>query len=100
MGGFGGLETLVHQDGWLLDFGCGRIFSAMDALGREGWISLHRAIDAVNGHGTMEKSPDAFRRTQDVFGAVPPWEWALTHRIKTALDPMGLFSPGRLPGHV
>jgi FAD/FMN-containing dehydrogenase len=45
----------------------------------------------------MDKAPDDFKQRHDVFGARPP-EWKMIHRVKDALDPNNIFSPGRLPG--
>ena len=91
------LHTQVPQSQWLLDFGCGRIFSASGELTTDQWDSMGEIFKEVDGHVQLEKSTNAFRRTNDVYGSVPRADWALTHRIKSALDPDRIFAPGRLP---
>jgi len=93
-----GIKTQASMSDWLLDFGCGRIFGALDSLDGDQWVSLTHGAMSLDGHVQLEKAPDAFRQEQDVFGGVPRPEWAVMRRIKTALDPDFLFAPGRLPG--
>jgi len=83
---------------WFFDFGCGRIFCAMDTLEPDQWTSLTHDVMSCEGHVQMEKATESFRREQDVFGGIPRPEWAVMHRIKKALDPHSLFAPGRMPG--
>ena len=52
-----------------------------------------------DGHVLLEKSPDDFRKRNDVFGR-PRSAWKIMHRIKKELDPNNTFAPGRLPGKV
>jgi FAD/FMN-containing dehydrogenase len=83
----------------LLDFGCGRIWAGLDALGNDDWMRLCELIDQRDGHGLLIKAPDDFRKENDVFGTQRP-EWKVMHRIKAALDPDNIFAPGSLPGKV
>jgi FAD/FMN-containing dehydrogenase len=54
-------------------------------------------MQAIDGHVLLEKAPDEFKQRNDVFGSWRP-EWPLMHRVKVALDPHRVFSPGTLPG--
>jgi hypothetical protein len=85
---------------WLIDFGCGRIFGALDALEGGAWAAVCRGAQFYGGHVQLDKAPDTFRQKQDVFGAEPRMDWSVMHNIKKALDPQALFAPGRLPGKV
>ena len=93
-----GIKTQARITDWFLDFGCARIFCALDSLDKDQWASLTRGTMSFDGHVHLEKAPDDFRREQDVFGGVPRPEWAMMHKIKKALDPHSLFAPGRMPG--
>ena len=92
------IKAQANLSEWLLDFGCGRIFSALDSLDKDQWISLTHTAMSLDGHAQLEKAPKAFRREQDVFGGVPRPEWSVMQNIKKALDPNSLFAPGRMPG--
>jgi glycolate dehydrogenase FAD-linked subunit len=83
----------------VMDCGCGRIYCGLEALSNNDWSTLCRTVASHGGHILLEKSPPAFKDVNDVFGPFRP-EWKLVHRIKAALDPQGIFSPGRLPGRV
>ncbi len=85
---------------WLVDFGCGRILGALDALEGGAWAAVCRGARFYGGHVQLDKAPDTFRQKQDVFGAEPRVDWSVMHNIKKALDPQALFAPGRLPGKV
>ncbi|MBU0464234.1 MAG: FAD-binding protein [Proteobacteria bacterium] len=93
-----GIKTQARMSDWLLDFGCGRIFSALDSLDGDQWTSLTHGAMSLDGHVHLEKAPESFCREQDVFGGFPRPEWAMMHKIKKALDPHSLFAPGRMPG--
>ena len=81
----------------LVDFGCGRVMAGMAELSDEAWAGLCALAGRAGGHAVLEKAPADFKRGHDVFGPPRP-EWALTHRLKAALDPANVFAPGRLPG--
>ena len=81
----------------LLDFGCGRVTAGIAELTDEAWASLCAIAAKLDGHVLLEKAPVEFKKRNDVFGPPRP-EWKLMHRLKSALDPRNLFSPGRLPG--
>ncbi|MBI4773823.1 MAG: FAD-binding protein [Deltaproteobacteria bacterium] len=81
----------------LVDFGCGRILFGVADLSERQWRRLGDLAGQSRGHALIEKATDAFRLRNDVFGPFRP-EWKVTHAIKEALDPGGIFAPGRLPG--
>jgi FAD/FMN-containing dehydrogenase len=81
------------------DFGCGRLLAGLDGLSDDDWAHLCEKIEQHSGHGLLVKAPDDFRRRNDVFGRPRP-EWKVMHRIKAAMDPDNIFSPGCLPGKV
>ena len=91
------ITALETPNEWLLDFGCGRIFGALDSLESDHWSSLGRKAISLGGYVQLEKALESFKSEQDVFGEVRP-EWTLMHKIKRAVDPHSLFAPGRMPG--
>jgi len=95
----GDLDGRPSMSKMMLDFGCGRILAGIKDLGDDDWSHLCEKIDQKAGHGLLMKAPDDFRRRNDVFGRPRP-EWKVMHRIKAALDPDNIFSPGCLPGKV
>jgi FAD/FMN-containing dehydrogenase len=94
-----GLDGRPSMSKTMLDFGCGRILAGINDLSDDDWSHLCEKIDQKAGHGLLLKAPDNFRRRNDVFGRPRP-EWKVMHRIKAALDPDNIFSPGCLPGKV
>ena len=81
----------------LVDFGCGRITAAVPSLTDDSWNRLNEIARDREGHVILEKAPASFIGRQDASGS-PRADWQLMHRIKAALDPQGIFAPGRLPG--
>ncbi len=81
----------------LVDFGCGRVLSGTDDLTDDVWASLCARAAELGGHVIVERAPDDFKQRHDVFGPARP-EWALMHRVKDAMDPQGIFAPGKMPG--
>ena len=90
-------ENMPRGTAVLADFGCGRIIASMSALQEESWRRLCQLALEAGGHVIVEQTPDTFRRDQEVFGTTRS-DWALSHKIKSALDPHNIFAPGRLPG--
>jgi FAD/FMN-containing dehydrogenase len=95
----GTLDDRPARSEIFLDFGCGRVLAGLDDVSDDDWARLCGKIDRHNGHGVLVKAPDGFRKRNDVFGMPRP-EWKVMHRIKAALDPDNIFSPGCLPGKV
>jgi FAD/FMN-containing dehydrogenase len=90
-------QELTRGAGLLVDWGCGRLTAGLTDLGADDWALWHAAAAALEATVVLEKAPDAFRQTHDVFGP-PRADWTLMHKIKMALDPHGILAPGRLPG--
>ncbi len=96
--------TAAGWVGWpppasLVDFGCGAVLVGLPELSAADWERTCRAAVAAGGHAVLVAAPDEFKHEHDVFGPPRP-EWRLAHRIKDALDPQHLFSPGTMPGGV
>jgi FAD/FMN-containing dehydrogenase len=89
-------DTLRDGD-LLVDFGCGRVLAGLPDLAEDSWAHLHDRAATAQGHVLLERAPDAFKRRHDIFGPPRP-EWKPMHGLKDALDPLGTFAPGRLPG--
>jgi len=96
---FAEIAKIAAPDKKFLDMGCGRLHAGFDGLTREQWDKIGSLVDRCRGHVRLLRAPEDFRRTVDVFGASHP-EWTLTHQVKKAIDPEGIFSPGALPGKV
>jgi len=58
--------------------------------------AVRGAVDAVGGHATLIRAPIEARRAASVFHPQAPALAALSRRLKDALDPHGVFNPGRL----
>jgi FAD/FMN-containing dehydrogenase len=63
------------------------------------WLAQAQRVEQLAGRAVLEKAPLAFRREHDVFGRPRP-DWPLMHRLKAALDPHHVFSPGAMPGRL
>jgi FAD/FMN-containing dehydrogenase len=83
----------------VLDWGCGRIWLAMEDLGDKDWLRMCNLAASCRGHVVLVQASEAFKQRHDVFGPPRP-EWRIMHRIKAELDPLSIFSPGHLPGRV
>ncbi len=81
----------------LVDWGCGRLTAGLVDLHADAWPVWLAAAAVLDANVVLEKAPDAFRQDHDVF-CPRRADWDLTHKLKLALDPHGIFAPGRLPG--
>lgn len=97
--GAASLAERCHLSGQLLvaDLGCGRVRAGFESFSPSDWEFLFGLARRLGGHALLERAPEPFRRAHDVFGP-PSVDGSLLHRLKQALDPAGLFAPGRLPG--
>ena len=93
------LQQQAAQGPMLVDFGFGRILAGSLEMGEGSWREIGQRLQALGGHAVLEKAPQDFKQRNDVFGPARP-EWRLMHRIKEALDPQRVFSPGTMPGRV
>ena len=93
------LRQQAGQGPILIDFGFGRILLGSPELVDASWHEIGQRMQAIGGHVVLEKAPDDFKERNDVFGPSRR-EWRLMHRIKDALDPQHIFSPGKMPGRV
>jgi len=94
-------RDLAPAAGMLADLGCGRVTVGVSELSAAQWAQWCAAAEDFEGTVVLEKLPDqasdAFHSDGGVWGPPRP-DWALMHKIKTALDPRGIFAPGGLPG--
>ena len=90
-------RQLASEAGMLVDWGCGRIIASLPDLADAAWTRWCDAAAGEEGTVVLGKAPDAFRREHDVFGT-PRADWKIMHNVKAALDPHGIWAPGRLPG--
>jgi len=81
----------------VLDLGCGRIFCGFETVSDDFWKRLCDRAESLQGQVVLDKAPADFKQHHDVFGPERPG-WKMIHRVKAALDPGNVFSPGRLPG--
>ncbi len=93
------IAKIVEPSAVLVDFACGRILCGFENLDGKQWKEMDSGFRKYQGHGKLLKAPADFRKNNDVFGSGRA-EWKLSHKIKAALDPKGLFSPGAMPGRV
>ena len=87
----GGFSALV------VDLGNGRVLAGADGLDAPNWNRLAGLAGELGGFAVCEKAPMEFKKSVEVFGPFHP-EWTVMHRIKKAVDPRGIFAPGRWPG--
>jgi glycolate oxidase FAD binding subunit len=90
-------RPLLREAEVLVDFGCGRIFASMPGLSDRSWQQWCGAAREAEGHVILDKAAEPLRRSHDVFGPGRE-DWPLMDRVKAALDPHGVFAPGRRPG--
>lgn len=77
----------------MLDWGGGLVWVAGPAT-----EAAHRAVMQAAGDGAfvLFRAPDALRAAVPVIKADPPALASIARRVKDALDPKGLFNPGRM----
>jgi len=83
----------------LIDFGTGKLYAGLDGLEQDGWERFCGWCIASGSAVLAQKAPDRLKESSDVFGLPRP-DRPVSQRIKSALDPDNLFSPGRLPGRI
>ncbi len=81
------------------DWGGGLVWLAAPATGDAGAAAIRAAIALLGGHATLMRAPDAVRAATPVFQPLAGALMRVTRGIKAAIDPQGLFEPGRMqPG--
>ncbi len=77
----------------MLDWGGGLVWVAGPAT-----EAAHRAVMQAAGDGafTLFRAPDALRAAVPVIKPDAPALATIARRVKAALDPKGLFNPGRM----
>ncbi len=80
----------------LLDWGGGLVWLSVLAAGDAGAATIRAAVGAARGHATLIRAPDAVRAAIDVFQPLAAPLMRVQGGIKTAHDPAGIFSPGRM----
>ena len=93
------LDHRLSERDLFLDCGCGRVLAGFENMPDGTWSRLCDLGSQMGGHVVLEKAPDEFKKDHEVFGRARA-EWKVMHRIKDALDPHHVFSPGRLPGKI
>ncbi len=99
--GHGVAEAIARQAParWFSDWGGGLVWLACPAEGDAGASLVRQALREAGGHATLVRAPHAIRAAVDVFHPQSAPLRLLGERVKGALDPHGLFSPGRMhPG--
>ena len=81
---------------YILDWGGGLIWLALDAAGDAGAAAIRAATHQAAGHACLLRAPAALRAAVPVFE--PPAEPVrrLTEGIKAAFDPAGILNPGKM----
>ncbi|MFH1135648.1 MAG: FAD-linked oxidase C-terminal domain-containing protein [Pseudomonadota bacterium] len=95
--GFAILEKAVGNALFFLDFGRGLVLAGVDDLDPRAWAGLPDRAAELGGRTVLVRAPGEFKQGREVFGPARS-DRDLTTRIKNALDPAGIFSPGALPG--
>lgn len=88
------------QAEFLLDWGGGLIWLALENAGADGGAALiRRAIAGKGGHASLIRAPETLRGGQAAYETLSGGLEALTARIKDSFDPKRVLNPGRLyPG--
>jgi glycolate oxidase FAD binding subunit len=81
---------------WFYDWGGGLMWIAVDAAGDAGAATIRAAVAQAGGHATLVRAPAEVRAAVAVFEPLPEPLMRVTAGIKAALDPAGIFNPGRM----
>lgn len=81
---------------WYYDWSGGLLWIAASAAGDAGAATVRAAVREHGGHATLIRAPAEVRAAVDVFQPLSPALMQLTAGIKTAFDPAGILSPGRM----
>ncbi len=81
---------------YLLDWGGGLVWVAMDPTGDGGAAMVRAGVRAVGGHAMLVRAAPAVRAAVPVFEPQEPAVAALSARVKQAFDPLRILNPGRM----
>jgi glycolate oxidase FAD binding subunit len=81
---------------WFYDWGGGLVWLACRPDGDAGAAVIRAALAETGGHATLVRAPTEVRAAIDVFQPLSEPVRQLTAGIKASLDPVGIFSPGRM----
>jgi glycolate oxidase FAD binding subunit len=81
---------------WFADAAGGVLWLEFAAMDVAAVARLHQSAQALGGHATLHRAPDALRAIADVFPPRDPVTMALTERLKAAFDPARILNPGRM----
>lgn len=84
------------QARWYYDWGGGLVWLACAADGDAGAAAIRAALAGSGGHATLVRAPAEIRAAVDVFPPLPEGIMRVQAGIKAALDPAGIFNPGRM----
>jgi glycolate oxidase FAD binding subunit len=84
----------------LYDWSGGLIWLETPATADAGAADVRRAVASFGGHATLMRAEEAVRRDVQVFQPLTPAVARLTHGLKAAFDPAGIFNPGRMYANV
>jgi glycolate oxidase FAD binding subunit len=93
------LTAMVARDldsRWFYDWGGGLVWLACQPDGDAGAAVIRAVLAQIGGHATLVRAPPEIRAAVDVFQPLSEPLRRLTAGIKGSLDPVGVFSPGRM----
>ena len=83
------------------DWGGGLIWAAMpESLSDGGAAAVRRAVAPHEGHATLVRGAAGLRASVDVFQPLDGPLAALSARVKSGFDPLGILNPGRMTAGV
>jgi hypothetical protein len=90
-------DAVERVDGpFVASHGVGEVVAAIE---ESDLLDLRRWAESIGGATVVTSAPDDLYERIDPWGT-PPATVPLQRRIKVAFDPVGVLSPGRLPGGV
>lgn len=81
---------------WYYDWGGGLVWLACAASGDAGAAIIRAALAGSGGHATLVRAPAEVRAATAVFQPLSDAIMRVQAGIKAALDPAGIFNPGRM----
>jgi glycolate oxidase FAD binding subunit len=90
-----GVAAMAKGD-YVLDWGGGLVWMAMDAAGDGGAAAIRSAVQAAGGHALLVRAAPGLRAAVAVFEPQAPAVAALAARVKEGFDPARILNPGRM----